>query len=671
MDTPRPRAHTTERFDDVLRSTARRTGRGRSLTRDEAARRTAAAVAKLDWHWPYWLDRQLRPTHAAFVPLGDVASIENVTARSWTTVGTIAMGALAIVDPTGLVMPTTGGWGIDWMVQAGDRWYLPAREASVRQRAIDDAPVIETAIRIPDGDAIHRVFGISGERDFGDVVVIEIENSSPVPIALALALRPADCAGVGVIDALEFDGSVVRVNEQPALVLPRSPSGYAAGNADVEDSSTVVITEQAGTVPPRRVTCVLGLANGAAVFPVAHRSTTRFYFAPRAPRRSTPRVPERVADASAVARGWHTHLERAAAIGVPDDALVRAYRCATRRLLLTVDGADFVPMYPQASLTVDDETTITSALSRVGLGSHVAPLLVGRMDDQRIESWARRGDTSMARNLAALRAIVAHWRATGDAVAAHAVLAPAVRMAQWCGRRIERGGDARAARDLAPLVMALAGMARATGQPDTAAEIDDFAAVIVWHGSRGSTIDDVEAAPAAPSSDRASDTPSRRGLDLRAIIERALREIDSGQVAGFDRLRSVSEHLSAAGSWPSFVHPRLGAGSGGLGDDPLVGARFVEAMCNLVVIEDVTGGELRLLPVLPDAWRGQSIDVARLPTFAGMLAYSVRWHGQHAALLWQLDSVLEGDVRLSAPGLSPEWSSSARSGEALLVRHEP
>jgi hypothetical protein len=671
MNTPRPRAHTTEWFDEVLRATARRTGRGRSLTRDEAARRTAAAVAKLDWYWPYWLERQLRPTHAAFVPLGDVAAIENVTARAWTTVGTVAMGALAMVDPTGFVMPTAGQWGIDWMVHAGDRWYLPPREASVRQRAIDDEPVVETVIRIPDGDAIHRVFGISGERDFGDVVVIEIENSSPVPIAVALALRPTDCTSVGVIDALEFDGTVVRINEQPALVLPRTPSGYAAGNAELEDSSTVIMSERADSAPPHRVTCVMGLANGAVVFPVAHRSTIRFYFAPRAPRRSTPRAPERVADASAVARGWHAHLERAAAIGLPDDSLVRAYRCATRRLLLTIDGADFIPPGPHSSFTVDDETTIVSALARVGLGSHVAPLLLGHMDDQRIESWARRGDASMVRNLSALRAIVAHWRATRDTVVAQAVLVPAVRMAQWCGRRIERGADAKAARALAPLVEALADMARAAGQADTAAEIDDFAAVIVWHGSRAPAVDEAEAPSAALSTDGAGDTPARRGLDLRAAIERASREIDGGLVAGFDRLLSVTECLSPAGSWPSFVHPRLGSGSGGLGDDPLVCARFVDALRRLVVIEDVAAAELRLLPLVPNAWRGQSIDVARVPTFAGTLAYSVRWHGQHAALLWELDSPLEGEVRFSAPGLSREWSSSARSGEALIVRHEP
>jgi hypothetical protein len=362
------------------------------------------------------------------------------------------------------------------------------------------------------------------------------------------------------------------------------------------------------------------------------------------------------------------------AIGFPEDSLVRGYRSAARRLLLAIDGPDFAAAAPRTGFSVGDETTIATALSRIGLGSHVAPLLVGRMDDQRIESWARRGDASMTRNLAALSAIVAHWRATHDTVVAHAVLVPAVRMAQWCGRRIERGADARAARALAPIVHALADMARAAGLPETGAEIDDFAAVINWHGARD------EPAPAsdppdAPEVDVAADgaevAATRRGLDLRSTIERAARDIDRGRATGFTRLLAVTGHLSAAGSWPSLVHPRLGSGSGGLGDDPLVCARFVEAVRDLAVIEDVAGGGLRLLPLLPDGWRGQSIDVARVPTFAGMLSYSVRWHGQNAALLWQLDSPLEGEVRLCAPGLSREWSSTARSGEALIVRHEP
>ena len=673
MEAFRPRAHSVDWFDDVLRATARRAGRGRSLTREEAARRTAAAVAKLDWQWPFWLDRQLRPAHAAFVPVGDVTSIENLTGRTWATVGTIAMGALAMVDPTGFVTPAAGQWGIDWIVQAGDRWHVPAREAAVRQRTIDDQPVIETALRIPDGDAIQRVFAVPGEREFGDIVVIEIENSSPIPIAVGIAVRPADCTSVGVIDALEFDGTLIRINEQPAVVLPRPPAAHTAGHAVLGDSVAMLArAPDTSADAARRVTCTMGLANGVAVFPLAHRATLRVFLAPRAPRRSVPRPPDRVPEATAVARGWRAHLDTAATIAVPDDSLVRSYRCAVRRLLLAFDGADVTTAGGQV-WSVADEAMAVSALSRIGLGAHVAPLLVDRMDDQRIDGWARRGEASMARNLAALECLVTHWRATRDVVVAQSLLVPAVRMAQWCGRRVERNADAHAAAALAPLVAALGDMARAVGQHDTGNEIDEFGATIEWRSAHARAGEDDADIPGVGDA-RAPDedlVPTRRGIDLNAVTDRARADIAMGAVAGVIRLQSVAGHLSDAGSWPSFVHPRLGTGSGGLGDDPLVCARVVEAMRDVVVLERVASRELQLLSVLPSAWRGQVIDVAGVPTFGGRLSYSVRWHGAHAAVIWELDSPVGGDVRLSAPGLSQEWSTTLRSGEALLVQHEP
>jgi hypothetical protein len=669
MDTARSRAHGTAWYDEALRTTARRAGRGRTLTLEEAARRTAAAVAKSDWHWPYWLDRQMRPAHAAFVPVGAVASIENVTARSWTTVGTIANGAAAVVDPTGFVTPASGQWGIDWIVHAGDRWYAPAREAAVRQHAIDDQPVIETALRIAGGDAVQRVFAVPGEREFGDVVVIEIENASPLPIAVAIAVRPADCSSVGVIDALEFDGPLIRVNEQPAIVLRRAPGGYATGNGDRGDSVALLMHGRTVTDAPRRTTCVQGLANGVAVFPLAHRATLRCLLAPRAPRRASPRPPDRLPDAAAVARGWNSHLERSATISLPDESLARAYRCARRRLLLAIDGSDVTAPGGQV-WSVADEAMVVATLARIGMGGHVAPLLVARMDDQRLDGWARREDASIARNTAALQAVVAHWRATRDGSVAHALFVPAVRMAQWCHRRIERNGDAPAARVLAPLVDALAAMARAAGQHDAGDEIADFAATIGWLGER----DD---ATGGDGSYEAGDPPAiddvaatRRGIDLAAILDRAAHDLDAGRAAGLAPLLTVAGHLSPAGSWPSFVHPRLGTGSSGLGDDPLVCARFVESMRAVAVREDAARRELRVLPVLAGAWRGRSIDVAAVPTFAGLLSYSVRWHGPHAALIWELDASVTAEVRLAAPGLSQEWSSTARSGEALLAQHE-
>jgi hypothetical protein len=55
------------------------------------------------------------------------------------------------------------------------------------------------------------------------------------------------------------------------------------------------------------------------------------------------------------------------------------------------------------------------------------------------------------------------------------------------------------------------------------------------------------------------------------------------------------------------------------------------------------------------------------PTAWGRVSYAVRWHGDRAALLWEVEPHAGvGAVRLITPGLDPSWSTSERRGEALL-----
>jgi len=83
----------------------------------------------------------------------------------------------------------------------------------------------------------------------------------------------------------------------------------------------------------------------------------------------------------------------------------------------------------------------------------------------------------------------------------------------------------------------------------------------------------------------------------------------------------------------------------------------------LLVEEDAVDGPLALLPELPDAWRGQAVDVRAVPTRLGPVSYSVRWHGERAALLWELPP----GARAIAPGLDPTWSTDQPRGESLLA----
>jgi hypothetical protein len=76
-------------------------------------------------------------------------------------------------------------------------------------------------------------------------------------------------------------------------------------------------------------------------------------------------------------------------------------------------------------------------------------------------------------------------------------------------------------------------------------------------------------------------------------------------------------------------------------------------------------GTVSLLADLPPSWRGRSIEVHDAPTrAAGRISYAVRWHGERPALLWEVE---RPGVRLQAPGLDPEWSTTELQGEALLA----
>jgi len=131
---------------------------------------------------PFWLARQTDPASPDFVPGVAGQDPVNVTHRSWTTLGTVATPARGIVDPRGLVTVAAvdpsrsrSGWSLDWWIGADDRWHTPSTDAGVRQRLVGDAPVVETAVRIPGGDAVQRVYAIhaTSESPFGQPFLVE------------------------------------------------------------------------------------------------------------------------------------------------------------------------------------------------------------------------------------------------------------------------------------------------------------------------------------------------------------------------------------------------------------------------------------------------------------------------------------------------------------------
>ncbi len=175
-------------------------------------------------------------------------------------------------------MPWDGSAALDWHVAADDRWHTPATEVAVRQRHLHGAPVAETRLRIPGGDAIHRVWTVA---DGGGCTLVEVANDSPLPIACAFTRRD--------------------------VLTNRPPADVPIQGIDLPAATTVVV-------------------------PIAHRTSVTVGLAHDG--RGAGALPPRLPSAEATARGWVALAERASRLVLPDEGDVERVVAARCELLL-------------------------------------------------------------------------------------------------------------------------------------------------------------------------------------------------------------------------------------------------------------------------------------------------------------------------------------------------
>ena len=204
-----------------------------------------------------------------------------------TTIGVTGQRWRASVSPWGSVTPWCDASiddaveraTLDWFIAADDRWHNPAEEAAVRQRRIDGTPVVETRVRVPDGDAVQRVWSVA---DAGGLTIIEVENDSPLPFAIAFS-------GVDVL------------TERPPVHVPI----------------------QGIELPP-----------GAITLPVGHHASIRVGIPHDSTRAGADGRLPRIPTATEVVSGWTSIAERASRLDLPDDGLAEAVIAARCDLML-------------------------------------------------------------------------------------------------------------------------------------------------------------------------------------------------------------------------------------------------------------------------------------------------------------------------------------------------
>jgi len=676
-----------------------------------------------DWLWPYWVERQLDPESPSYVPRAQGPFPVNITHRNWTAVGNLASPWTAIVDPRGLVTPWVGGWSLDWWVGAEDRWHLPSREPAVRQSRAGPAPVVETAMRVPGGDAVHRTYAIPAAPpgSTGELVIVEVENRSAVPVAVAFAIRPYNPDGLVSLGMIEVDDHTVLVDGRPALHLPRPPAGVA-GSILVAGDCVHRVTGGQASPGPLDVEDPEGLAQAAVVYPLPHRSTIRVAMplAPERPR-SSAAVPRkhtrrelppaldttRWPAADDVARGWQAHLRRGLRIEVPDPRLQAAIDAGRADLLLFHTGDAVTPApWTSGEPSVLQAASMVVALDRFGFSSEAGQVLRARpwrapgTDSGRLRNWEA--------HAGALWAIAEHHRLTGDS-ALLGELISAVRegVRVLLGHRVvanlpyEDGfWFVRALVDGAWLLR-LAGEGPSAQKAETAAgQLRDVITASLDHvAARLGRV----AMPAAPDQifdpgmigalvacaplgllppddpwvlgtldvlrerfcvkDAFFDGLGRTGLIPTLTLRIARCELETGDPKAWRRVRWLLDAATPTFTWPEAIHPRLGGGCLGDGHHGGSAAAFLGFVRQVLVRETPDGG-VALATIFPPEWTGQPMEVHDAPTHHGRVSYALRWHGDRPALLWHLE---RSGVTLTVPGLDRSFSTAEQSGEALLA----
>ncbi len=237
-------------------------------------------------------------------------SVERPADAGFTQIRILDDPAPGSLDHAGGFAPAATDVLIDWWIGADDRWYFPSKESTIRQRRLGPGPVIETSMRIPSGDAVHRCYAVSSPK--GAATVIEVNNASPVPVALALAVRPYGIDGSPAgSHSMMLDGQSIVVDGTVVVELPRRPN-----EAQADAGTDLFARLVAGNALTGPTEAAGDGANLVVLYPLPHTTTLRFVIP--GPEGA---VPQHVPELERVQRGWASLLEPGGRFVFPDAGL--------------------------------------------------------------------------------------------------------------------------------------------------------------------------------------------------------------------------------------------------------------------------------------------------------------------------------------------------------------
>jgi hypothetical protein len=150
------------------------------------------------------------------------------------------------------------------------------------------------------------------------------------------------------------------------------------------------------------------------------------------------------------------------------------------------------------------------------------------------------------------------------------------------------------------------------------------------------------------------------GFGTYLTLQLAFVELEARDARAWKRLRWLLNHATDTYTWPEAIHPNIRGGCMGDGHHGWAAADFLTFMRNMLVDDRDEG--IELLPMLPEEWRGEDIEVRDAPTRHGLISFQLTWPRGKPQLEW----TVEGKVPIRAPTFAPEWCQEQAEGTVLF-----
>ncbi|MCD6023393.1 MAG: uncharacterized protein K0Q91_309 [Fibrobacteria bacterium] len=413
---------------------------------------TLAVQSNPTWVWPWWVERQIDPDSAAFLPTGTNVIKNNLTARNWTALGANGSQREAMIDPVGMATLRPYGWSFFSYLRAGGANYLPPRLQGVRQELLEGTlPCIRTAYPAPPGlEWTSEALAVKHGDQEWLVCTHRARNLTQEPRALILgiAVRPYNPLMFSPIGEVGQEGNFFRVNGKNALYFPELPKRVTLSNRWQGDS---LVHPDRG-LDQRRLVSKSGMLSAVAEFdleiPAAGEREIVCVGILSRGGKSRPALPS--LKEIGFARDNELNRLRAAEktglrIEIPHPALDAAFRAVKGRLNVFDDGDRFSPgSFLYHGHWFRDSAFIALAFDQMGMRARVAGKMDRSLERQEPSGFFRSQNGEWDSNGQALWTLIGHVQRGGDPALLARAWPALMRGARWIDAMRRRGRTGRA-----------------------------------------------------------------------------------------------------------------------------------------------------------------------------------------------------------------------------------